>query len=285
MIQDIGSCRFDRTYRLTAPGPEDLALCYTGGRVLLRRNGEEWSLPRFGDFPEAIRPRLEDARHFFQLDGLGCYLADPDPAEEDLPDDTWAYRTYQQVRTVRPMETAFAAITGAQLDRWYRSRAFCGRCGTRMAPSQTERAMVCPACGQTEYPKICPAVIAAVTDGDRILVTRYAGRPYIGLALIAGFVEIGETLEDTVRREVMEEVGLRVKDLRYYKNQPWAFTDTLLTGFYCRLDGPDAITLDRSELKEALWMRRRELPPQINDISLTAEMIQRFRLGKEKEYV
>ena len=121
--------------------------------------------------------------------------------------------------------------------------------------------------------------LGIVTLGDLI---SYFPR---GLALITGFVEIGETLEDTVRREVMEEVGLRVKDLRYYKNQPWAFTDTLLTGFYCRLDGPDAITLDRSELKEALWMRREELPPQINDISLTAEMIQRFRLGKEKEYV
>lgn len=285
MIQDIGRGRFDRSYRLTTPGPEDLALCYTGGRVLLRRRGDQWFLPRFGDFPEKLRLRTEDARHFFRMDGRDCYLADPDPAEEDLPDDTWAYCTYNQVRTVRPMETAFAAITGAQLDRWYRSRAFCGRCGARMEPSPTERAMVCPACGQTEYPKICPAVIAAVTDGDRILVTRYAGRPYIGLALIAGFVEIGETLEDTVRREVMEEVGLRVRNLRYYKNQPWAFTDTLLTGFYCDLDGSDAITMDRSELKEAMWLRREELPAQVNDISLTSEMIERFRRGEENLHV
>ena len=139
--------------------------------------------------------------------------------------------------------------------------------------------MVCPACGQIEYPKICPAVIVAVTHGDKLLLTRYANRPFRGYALIAGFVEIGETLEDTVHREVMEEVGVKVKNLRYYKNQPWAFTDTLLTGFYCELDGDPDITLDHNELCEGVWLSREEIPSRENDISLTAEMIERFRLG------
>jgi len=112
-------------------------------------------------------------------------------------------------------------------------------------------------------------------------VTRYAGRPFRGWALIAGFVEIGETLEDTVRREVMEEVGVKVKNLRYYKNQPWSFTDTLLCGFYCDLDGDDTVTLDTAELKEAHWLSREELPPRQNEASLTAEMMERFRLGEE----
>ena len=138
---------------------------------------------------------------------------------------------------------------------------------------------VCPECGQIEYPKICPAVIVAVTHGDKLLLTRYANRPFQNYALIAGFVEIGETLEDTVHREVMEEVGVKVKNLRYYKNQPWAFTDTLLTGFYCELDGDPAITLDHNELCEGVWLSREEIPSRENDISLTAEMIERFRLG------
>ena len=124
-------------------------------------------------------------------------------------------------------------------------------------------------------------VIVAVTNGDKLLLTRYANRPFRGYALIAGFVEIGETLEDTVHREVMEEVGVRVKNLRYYKNQPWAFTDTLLTGFYCELDGDPDITLDHNELCEGVWLSREEIPSRENDVSLTAEMIERFRLGKE----
>ncbi|MBR0328228.1 MAG: NUDIX domain-containing protein, partial [Selenomonadaceae bacterium] len=129
-------------------------------------------------------------------------------------------------------------------------------------------------CGLIEYPKISPAVIVAVTDGDKLLLTRYADRPYRGPALIAGFVEIGETLEDTVRREVLEEVGLHVKNIRYYKNQPWSFTDTMLVGFYCDLDGEAEIHLDRNELCEGVWMDRSELPVRENDVSLTAEMIE-----------
>ena len=121
----------------------------------------------------------------------------------------------------------------------------------------------------------------AVSDGERLLVSRYRDRPFRGWALIAGFVEIGETLEDTVRREVLEETGLRVKNLRYYKSQPWSFSDTLLAGFYCDLDGSDAIRIEEDELSEALWLPRGEIPPRGNDVSLTAEMMERFRLGQD----
>ena len=190
----------------------------------------------------------------------------PAPADEMLADcplpEEFVWCSVQEVRTVRPMAAAFAAITALQLHRWYKSRSFCGRCGAPTEPSRTERAMVCPKCGLIEYPKICPAVIVAVSDGERLLVSRYRDRPFRGWALIAGFVEIGETLEDTVRREVLEETGLRVKNLRYYKSQPWSFSDTLLAGFYCDLDGSDAIRIEEDELSEALWLPRGEIPPQ-----------------------
>ena len=82
-------------------------------------------------------------------------------------------------------------------------------------------------------------------------------------------------------REVLEETGLRVKNLRYYKSQPWSFSDTLLAGFYCDLDGSDAIRIEEDELSEALWLPRGEIPPRGNDVSLTAEMMERFRLGQD----
>jgi NAD+ diphosphatase len=278
MIQDIAPNRYDRSYSLESASPFDRVLCYDKGRVLLRRNGEEWQVPRFCDFPAGDGTLLGEAQHLFAMDGEAYYRA-----RNALPEarDGFEYCPYQDLRAVRPMETAFVAVTGAQLDRWYKSRAYCGRCGSAMAPGQTERSMVCPQCGMIEYPKICPAVIVAVTNGDKLLLTRYANRPFKGYALIAGFVEIGETLEETVHREVMEEVGVRVKNLRYYKNQPWSFTDTLLTGFYCELDGDAAITLDHNELCEGFWMARSELPERKNDVSLTAEMIERFRQREE----
>ena len=139
----------------------------------------------------------------------------------------------------------------------------------------------CPVCGHTVYPKISPAVIVGVKDGDRLLLTKYSGRAYKRYALIAGFNEIGESIEDTVRREVMEEVGLKVKNIRYYKSQPWSFSETLLMGFYCDLDGSAEIQLDTEELSEGVWMKREEIPKPVSDISLTSEMIERFRRGLE----
>ena len=98
---------------------------------------------------------------------------------------------------------------------------------------------------------------------------------------VGGKFEDKESPEDCVRREVLEETGLRVKNLRYYKSQPWSFSDTLLAGFYCDLDGSDAIRIEEDELSEALWLPRGEIPPRGNDVSLTAEMMERFRLGQD----
>lgn len=116
--------------------------------------------------------------------------------------------------------------------------------------------------------------------GNRILMSKYAGRAYKKYALLAGFTEIGETVEETVAREVMEEVGLKVRNIRYYKSQPWAFSDTLLMGFYCDLDGSDKITLDRDELSLAEWFEREEIPVEPSRDSLTNEMIMKFKQGE-----
>ena len=131
-----------------------------------------------------------------------------------------------------------------------------------------------------EFPKICPAVIIGVTDGNRILMSKYAGRSYKKYARLAGFTEIGETVEETVAREVMEEVGLKVKNIRYYKSQPWAFSDTLLIGFYCDLDGDAEVTLDEEELALAEWFERDEIPVEPSRDSLTNEMIIKFKQGE-----
>lgn len=140
-----------------------------------------------------------------------------------------------------------------------------------------ERMMYCEKCHTMEFPKICPAVIIGVTDGDRILMSKYAGRTYKKYALLAGFTEIGETIEETVQREVMEEVGLKVKNIRYYKSQPWSFSDTVLMGFYCDLDGEDQIELDREELALAEWFERDKIPVEPSRDSLTNEMIIKFK--------
>lgn len=150
-----------------------------------------------------------------------------------------------------------------------------------MSNKADERARQCGACGAVVYPSISPAVIVAVVDGERILLTKYANRPGSRMALVAGFMEVGETVEDTVRREVMEEVGLKLKNIRYYKSQPWAFSSSVLMGFFADLDGSSDIVLDKNELQEAAWVDRDDAPANDANISLTAEMIDAFRLGRE----
>ena len=152
--------------------------------------------------------------YLFSIDDQHFYLA-----KELRTPERKGYRldSIRNFRTAAPQWLSFAGITAHQLWHWYDSHVFCGHCGCPMVHSEKERMLQCPECGQTEYPKISPAVIVAVTDGDRLLMSRYrvSHNPYRSYALIAGFVEIGETFEDTVRREVMEEVGLKVKNIRY----------------------------------------------------------------------
>ena len=182
-------------------------------------------------------------------------------------------------RNLGPQVNGFALITGYQLHNWYESRKFCGKCGHPLVPDARERMMYCPHCKNTEYPKISPAVIVGVRNGNRLLMSKYAGGTARRYALIAGFAEIGESLEETVKREVMEEVGLKVKNIEYYKSQPWSLSSSLLMGFYCDLEGSDQIVLEEDELSEAQWFEREEIPYDDYDVSLTREMMIRFKKG------
>ena len=238
-------------------------------------------------FPSASElPGDLDYTYLFSVDDQPLFMVtEEDPDAIRMPEDLVPVDS----RKLRPdfylgdenRHIIFEAYTAGQLARWYHDNRYCGTCAHETVPSQTERALCCPHCGRTIYPRILPAVIIGVTDGDRILMTKYAGRSIPFYALVAGFNEIGETLEETVAREVMEEVGLKVKNIRYYKSQPWGIVDDLLAGFYCDVDGSTDITLDRNELKEAVWVERKDVEGQPHDLSLTNEMMVVFREGRE----
>jgi NAD+ diphosphatase len=120
----------------------------------------------------------------------------------------------------------------------------------------------------------------AIIDGDRLLMARSASGLFRRFSLIAGYVQFGETLEEAVQREAREEVGLRVKNVRYYKSQPWAFSDTEMIGFFAELDGSPEIALDDGELAEACWFTRQDVPEPVSTISVGSELINLFRTGR-----
>lgn len=284
MIQDIGAHRFDLSFKKPAAGDEDYVLYMKNNRTYLKKNGEtDHEIPRFLDFPEEKETLKRDAYYLFSIDDRAYFYVTKMEREER---DGYEFCPTSAFRSMMPVYQAFAGITATQLHRWKESRRFCGHCGARMEDSEAERALVCPSCGQIEYPKISPAVIVAITDGDRIILSRYRGShsSYRGYALIAGFVEIGETFEDTVRREVMEEVGLKVKNIRYYKSQPWAFSDTEMIGFFAELDGDDKIRLQEDELSEAGWYHRDEVPDETIMNSIGSELKMVFKYGSLERF-
>lgn len=270
MFQDIAPHVYHNEFSAKPAAPSDRLLVFSPEGLLCKVASQRLILPTVA---QTGLP-AEGCLHLFSIDETHYYLWEGEAAAAD----GWTVQPTRSLRSCVPDERLFAMAAGESLWRWYRANRFCGCCGSAMGHGATERSQVCPQCGHTVYPKICPAVIVAVHDGQRLVLTRYRGRPFRQYALIAGYNEIGESIEDTVRREVLEEVGLQVTDLQFYKSQPWVFTDTLLMGFFARLEGSDAITLQEDELAEGQWFDRSEIPDDHSAISLTGEMIEYFRL-------
>lgn len=274
MIQNIEPKIFNNQYQNRKAEPQDLFLVYDADTVLVREDKEKLWYPSFADF-EAEYPHLKDGALFlFSIDDINYFLVEK--KEFDSIDD-WSYVSTNRFRTEPKYWRAFAGVVGLQLNRWYENHRFCSKCSKPMKHSEVERMLHCESCGFRAYPTISPCVIVAVYTGNRLLLTKYAGRAYARYALVAGFAEIGESLEQTVCREVQEEVGLKVKNLRFYKSQPWPFTDTLLVGFFAELDGDDTVTIQEDELSLAVWVDREDIPPAEMNLSLTSEMMEAFR--------
>ena len=277
MLQEIAPHVFHNAFRNPAPVPKDVDLVasFADGAVLLTREG---------NFPTVAEIRTlgvleEELIHLFAVDDIQFFLLE-EPTEAVkaalCPTPTTVFRT------IEPRFLRLAGPSALHLMNWRQANRFCGCCGAPTVRDDKERAMRCTVCGALVYPRINPAVVVALRDGDRLLLTRYADRNRSArYALIAGFTEIGETMEQTVCREVMEEVGLRVKNVRYHANQPWGFVGNQMVGFWADLDGDGTVTLDTSELKEAVWLRRDEIPESHDPIDLTHTMTEMFRLGKD----
>jgi len=278
MLQDLSFGRLENEFHNIAAQAEDLILCFHEGQVLLARSEDDTlTLPTLAQMARWQAPTAP--RYLFRMHENNYFLwTDPAPAS---PDGGFAFEPARQLRQLQSKDVCYAIMTGWHLYNWYRVNRICGCCGTPTEHDSKERMLRCPNCGNMIFPRISPAVIVAVTDGDRLLLSKYAGRAYTRYALLAGYTEIGETVEQTVHREVMEEVGLQVKNLRYYKSQPWGVDGNVLMGFYCDLDGSDAIHIDENELSMADWYPRNALPAQDDGISLTREMIRVFGEGKE----
>ncbi|MCR4831709.1 MAG: NAD(+) diphosphatase [Pseudobutyrivibrio sp.] len=278
MIQDIYPKKLNNSFKPEAKASDNsIIIVFNEGNFLLHIDeSNTLSFPKLKDFDADFEPI-----YLFEISGEEFFYAkDFNKSGCSIPAG-YEFNSLKQLRSnaLNPQHYIFACYTAFQLINWYECNRFCGKCGTENELSTTERALVCPKCGHIRYPRINPAVIVGVRNGDKLLLTKYR-TGFAHNALVAGFTEIGETMEETVAREVMEETGLKVKNITYYKSQPWGVASDILIGYYCDVDGDDTITMDESELKYAQWVPRNEIELQPSNYSLTNEMMKLFKEGK-----
>jgi NAD+ diphosphatase len=194
-----------------------------------------------------------------------------------LPDDEHAWFGLRALFGAVDDGLLGLASRAVQLAEWARTHRYCGVCATPMAQATGERAYRCPACGFTAYPRISPAMMVLIRQGDAVLLARHAQSPYQRFTALAGFLEAGESVEEAVHREVYEEVGLRVHQLKYFGSQSWPFPHSLMIAFTAEyLDGE--IRVDQTEIAEARWFGPGDDFPEVPPgVSIASALINAHR--------
>lgn len=196
--------------------------------------------------------------HLGKVEGAACWTMAVARAEAEAPAGWQWHDTRALLGLLTPGQTQ-AMSCARQLLWWDRRHQFCGACGAPMVDVAEERARRCPRCQALYFPSVSPAIIVAVTRGSELLLAHNRNfRPGM-FSLLAGFLDAGETLEQATIREVREEVGIEIDDLRYITSQPWPFPNSLMIGFTARWVAGD-IKVDGKEITEAGWYRREALP-------------------------
>jgi len=268
------------TFQSLITPPDDVVgiyatwICVGKGTVLVTPGANGLRLP------EAVHPRdlgiSVDHEHFLGLlDGIPIWAAGID-TPGDTP-DSFSLETLFTLFPHLPEQTWHLAGRAVQIAEWHRTHRFCGRCGDATEDAPGERARKCPGCGLLSFPRISPAVITLIERGNEALLAR--GRtfgPNVMYSTLAGFVEPGETLEECVAREVREEVGVELSDIKYMRSQPWPFPNSLMLGFNATYAGGE-IVCDPTEIVDAQWFTADNLPNIPGKLSIARWLIDEWR--------
>lgn len=248
--------------------------------LLVRETGETAAIPLVLT-PDALGLAPPRPPHYLgALHGVPCYVAAVAPDTE--PPAGMAFAQLRGLHGHLPDDHFALAGRAMQIAAWDATHQFCGRCGTPTVAVPGERATRCPHCGLLNYPRLSPAVIVRINRGSELLLARNRSFPDAFFSVLAGFVEPGESLEETVRREVAEEVGIEIAEVRYHGSQPWPYPNSLMIGFTATYAGGE-IAVDGHELAEARWFPWNDLPRIPPKLSIARQLIDAFVAERERE--
>ncbi len=276
MMYEIFPHVMHNEFRVQIPKPSDYCIYVEGSRVLLKKTEDGHRMPTVLEALEANPKAAEHLHYLFSVDEIAFFSSDENFA---VGLENFELVRDRFFRTMPELHLAFGGAVAAHVARWESANRFCGHCGRPMERKPDERAFVCPNCKGTVYPKICPVVIVSVTWDDKLLMAHNLNNPDPKPYLISGFVDVGESLEQAVAREVREEAGISVKDIRYIGSEPWPFSNAVISGFTATLSGSPEITVQESELSFAKWVPRKEIGEYTGRLSISGTMIRRFKEG------
>ncbi|MDQ3811005.1 MAG: NAD(+) diphosphatase [Chloroflexota bacterium] len=247
---------------------------FRGDQLLVRADPNGPALLEYTELA-ALGADFETGHYLGRLDDVDCYAVQLDDAL-DIPTQTSVFQGLRALFGRLPDDYYTVAGRAIQILHWDQTHRFCGRCGEPTVHAPTERAKLCPRCGLQSFPRLSPAVIMLVQRGDELLLARGAAFPEAFYSVLAGFVEPGESLEEAVVREIREEVGLEVADIRYFGSQPWPFPHSLMIGFTTTYVSGE-IRPQTEEIVDARWFGRgSELPRLPGRLSIARRLIDWF---------
>lgn len=241
-------------------------------KLLVCQKPDSLTIPLFIDLNELGLTTMQQ-NYLGQLDDRHCYAVEV--AEGTIPPAGMTFEGLRQVYDRLDEDLFWIAARAVQIVDWDRTHRLCGRCAVPLKTSQTERAKECPKCGLLHFPRLAPAIIVLIEWGNELLLARSRHFMPGMYSVIAGFVEPGESLEEAVVREVREEVGVSIKDIKYFGSQPWPFPHSLMVGFTATYAGGE-ISLDDTEIEDAGWFTADRLPRIPGKISIARKLIDWF---------
>ena len=240
--------------------------------LLVKITDETTSIPHLKDL-SSLNLKPVRQQYLGTLDGHSCYSVEC--ADDAVAPEGMDFRGLRSVYKLIGKDMFRVARRAVHVKNWDRENQYCGHCGTPTETKENELAKVCPKCNLIQYPRLSPAIIVAVVKGNRLLLARAERFPPDMYSVLAGFVEPGESLEECVSREVKEEVGMEVKNIRYFGSQHWPFPNSLMLGFTAEYAGGEII-MDETEIVDAGWFKATDLPAVPGKISIAGRLIEWF---------